>query len=266
MTRRTGLLRLAGWATGITGALVVLAASGHGPLSPPPLGSPGRWQAWFDQRQPAIAAFAILRMAAVGACWYLAAMTMVGAVLRLVRADVLVAVADTLTVAPVRRLLAGSITLTLAGLGPTNMLAAAAQPAPTTSTSIATSTSTTTASATTTSTAPDSTTPVTITMRRLPPPGSKPDQPSVQASAEAADRWTVQPGDCFWTIADDLLQRPWGRAPTDAEIVPYWLRLIEANRSELADPGNPHLIFPGQVFTVPPLPPDLAAGGSLSGA
>ena len=62
-------------------------------------------------------------------------------------------------------------------------------------------------------------------------------------------------GDCFWTIADDLLHRAWGRAPTDAEIVPYWLRLIEANRAELADPGNADLIFPGQVFAVPTPPP-----------
>jgi nucleoid-associated protein YgaU len=72
------------------------------------------------------------------------------------------------------------------------------------------------------------------------------------AAIGVTDRWTVQPGECFWTIAEDVLQRAWGRAPTDAEIVPYWQRLIEANRSELADPANPHLIFPDQVFRVPP--------------
>ena len=245
MTRPARLLRLTAWTVGIAVVLFALATSGQGALSPPPLGSPSRWQAWFEQREPASAAFAVLRMAAVGACWYLAATTVVGAVLRLLRADVLVAVADAFTVAPVRRLLAGSLTLTLAGIGPTATLAAA-QPAPST-TSVATSTS---------ASVPAASTPDTITMRRIPPPDAEPDAPVADPPAvQSADRWTVQPGDCFWTIADDVLQRAWGRAPTDAEIVPYWQRLIEANRSELGDPANPHLIFPDQVFTVPPVPP-----------
>ncbi len=87
-------------------------------------------------------------------------------------------------------------------------------------------------------------------MVRLPPSDSPPP-PAQRADVDVSDRWTVQPGDCFWTIADDVLHRSWGRAPTDAEIVPYWLRLVEANRAELADPGNADLIFPGQVFAVP---------------
>jgi hypothetical protein len=237
VTPTARLLRLAAWAVGVALALVALGATGQGSLAPPPLGSPGRWQAWFDQRDPTTAAFALLRLAAVGACWYLAAVTVVGAVLRLIRADVLVAVADRFTVAPVRRLLAGSVTLTLVGLGPTGMVVAVAQPASTSS-----STSTVAASSDT------------VTMRRLPPPDAAPPA-GIAPPAEAAtsDRWTVQPGDCFWTIADDVLQRKWGRAPSDAEIVPYWLRLIEANEGQLADPANPDLIFPGQVFTVPPV-------------
>jgi hypothetical protein len=243
-------VRLAVWIGGIGLVLLALAASGQGALSSPPLGDPGRWQAWFEQREPAEAAFAILRLAAVGGCWYLATTTVVGALLRLFRADVLVAVVDRVTVAPVRHLLAGSLTLTLVGLGPTGVLAAAAQPVPTT-TSTSTSTSTNVAPTTTT------TTPATITMRRLPSPGPEPSPPAPPTPTEiqVADSYTVVPGDCFWTIADDLLDHAWGRAPSDAEIVPYWLRLIEANRAELADPGNADLIYPGQVFAVPTLPP-----------
>jgi len=243
VTRPARLLRLTAWIVGIGIVLFALATGGQGTLSPPPLGSPSRWQAWFEQREPASAAFAVLRMAAVGACWYIAATTVVGTVLRLVRADVLVAVADAFTVAPIRRLLAGSLTLTLAGIGPTATLAVA-QPAPAT-TSAATSTA-----------EPAAGTTDTITMRRLPPPGAEPDAPVADPpSVRSTERWTVESGDCFWTIADDLLQRAWGRAPTDAEIVPYWLSLIEANRTELADPGNPDLIFPDQVFSVPPVLP-----------
>jgi len=39
--------------------------------------------------------------------------------------------------------------------------------------------------------------------------------------------------------------------PTDAEVEPYWRRLIDLNRSRLVDPGNPDLIFPTQVFDLP---------------
>jgi hypothetical protein len=67
----------------------------------------------------------------------------------------------------------------------------------------------------------------------------------------APGEWRVAPGQCFWSIADDVLTSARGRAPSDAEIVPYWRRLIEANRAALVDPDNPDLIFPGQVFTIP---------------
>ena len=249
VTGTAPLLRLAAWAVGVGLCLVVLASSGHGALSPPPLGSPGNWQAWLEQREPGSAAFAILRMAAIAGCWYLAATTVVGTVLRLARADLLVAIADRVTVAPVRRLLAGSITLTLAGIGPTGMLAAAAQPAPST-TLVAPTPST---SVTTTIPTP-STPPATIVMRRLPPPAEA-DAPLASAdNARVEGHWTVEPGDCFWTIAEEVLQRAWGQDPTDAEIVPYWRQLIEANRADLPDPHNEDLIFPGQVFSVPQPP------------
>jgi len=239
VNRLAPALRLAAWAAALALALVALTITGHGALSPPPLGAPHRWLAWFEQREPASAAFALVRLAAVGGCWYLAAATVVGATLRLLRADVLVAVADRLTVAPVRRLLAGSMTVALAGIGPTGMVAVAAQPAPpTTSTSVATTTSV----------------PATITMQRLPPVGAEPDASPSPPPVASPGQWTVAPGECFWTIAADVLEKAWGRTPSDAEVVPYWQRLIEANRSELADPGNADLIFPSQVFTVPAPP------------
>jgi nucleoid-associated protein YgaU len=75
--------------------------------------------------------------------------------------------------------------------------------------------------------------------------------PEVAPATGSADRWTVRPGQCFWSIAESVLSERWGRSPTDAEIVPYWHRLIDANRHELAVRGDPDLIFPGQVFVVP---------------
>jgi nucleoid-associated protein YgaU len=72
-----------------------------------------------------------------------------------------------------------------------------------------------------------------------------------QVAAPAKDRWTVTSGECFWSIAEDVLASHLGRSPSDAEIVPYWQRLIEANRHELAQRDNADLIFPAQIFVVP---------------
>ncbi len=235
--------------------LAVLLGSGGGALSPPPLGSPGRWAAWLDRREPVPAAFALLRLAALAGIWYLAAVTCLGALLRALRAVRLVAVTDRFTVAPVRRLLAGTVTAGLVGLGPIG--AAAAQPAaPTTTTPTALSTSSTSSTSTAVPSSND-----TVVLRRLPPdapaPASKAAAPAAPAtpSERAPARWTVEPGDCFWTIAEQVLEQAWDRAPTDGEIVPYWRALIEANRQTLADKGNADLIFPGQVFDVPAPPP-----------
>jgi nucleoid-associated protein YgaU len=104
--------------------------------------------------------------------------------------------------------------------------------------------------------------PDTVTMHLLSPTEPAPATAALPASSAAAssaaptaaataDRWTVRPGECFWTIAESVLTQAGGRPPTDGEIVPYWQRLIAANRAELAHPENPDLIFPGQVFQVP---------------
>jgi nucleoid-associated protein YgaU len=139
-------------------------------------------------------------------------------------------------------MLAGSVSLGLAASG----VLAVAAPALRLPAAIAQT------STTTSTTLP----PATVTMHRLGPAEPVTVTPVPQVipllqPAPAADRWTVRPGECFWTIAEDVLAERLGRAPTDAEIVPYWRRLIEANRSELAHRDNPDLIFPAQVFVVP---------------
>ena len=102
-------------------------------------------------------------------------------------------------------------------------------------------------------------------MRLLPPeaasspePAPEPD-PSVAAEpapAPAVDtRWEVRPGDHLWSVAASVLERAWGAPATDDEVGPYWRRLVEANRSVLADPANADLVFPSQILTVPAPPP-----------
>ncbi len=63
---------------------------------------------------------------------------------------------------------------------------------------------------------------------------------------------TVERGDNLWTISEDRLQVDLRREATDAEIVPYWREVIDANQGRYVQPGNPNLILPGQVLVLPP--------------
>jgi len=89
----------------------------------------------------------------------------------------------------------------------------------------------------------------TVTLHRV---DSAPAVATTPAPPEAT--WTVARGDSFWSIAVNIISGAWDRAPTAAEVVPYWSRLVDANRSRLADPARPDLIFAGQVFVVLPPP------------
>lgn len=80
-----------------------------------------------------------------------------------------------------------------------------------------------------------------------------------------ADTVTVNKGDHFWSIAEDVLAQSWGRPATDAEVAPYWAELVAVNDGSLLPPEDPNLIYPGQEFVLPEVPrsPDVAV--DLSG-
>ncbi len=289
--RRRGLAFLG--ATLAVGVVAwVLHRSGQGQLAPPPLGRPDAWGAWAGEREPVVAALAILRLLALGAVWYLAVATVVGGALRLCGAGRLVAAVDRLTIPALRRVLVATTSVTLAaGFNPAAAAGQGAAPTATTATTTAVSggrppptltmrllgpeAATPSTSLAPTSLAPTSLPPTPLPPTPLPPagpaatvtPGPERSPPLAPPPAQAATAragaaqagaekvWTVRPGECFWSIADDVLAQAWGRAPSDAEIVPYWRSLIDANRHLLKDRSNPHLVFPGQVFAVPPPPP-----------
>lgn len=121
----------------------------------------------------------------------------------------------------------------------------------TTSPAVAPTTTTTTAPVTTTAMVPSTTT--TVPRRPRPPRGNVVDAPP-PAPATTGAEWTVQPGEHFWSIAEQVLTRSWSRPPSDVETDPYWRRLVDANRHRLADPDNADLLFVGQVLGVPPPP------------
>lgn len=70
--------------------------------------------------------------------------------------------------------------------------------------------------------------------RQEPPPGSV----------------IVVPGDNLWKLAEQRMEAVLGRRATDAEVAPYWVEMIEANRNRLRS-GDPDLIYPGEELVLP---------------
>jgi hypothetical protein len=76
----------------------------------------------------------------------------------------------------------------------------------------------------------------------------QPETSEVLAEVPEVDTYTVVPGDCLWKIA----QREYGDATK-------WPVIYEANREVIG--ANPNLIYPDQVFVIPPL-----EGGAVAAA
>ena len=233
-------------------------------LSPPPVGGPEQLAAWASERDPVAATFALLALVVAVAAAALLAMTVLGVVARLVRAGRLVSVLDLFTVPVVRRLLSSAIGVGLAG-------AAAAGPAAA-GVAVTAGTGPTHASVPVDRFLVDRLGVVRLGVDRLgvdrlvvaepdvtrevdgraPPTMERLDEP---AMAVAAAEVTLVPGDHLWATAAAALTSAWGRPPSDAEVAPYWDRLVAANRDRLPDPANPDLVLPGLTVVVPPVPP-----------
>ena len=79
-----------------------------------------------------------------------------------------------------------------------------------------------------------------------PAPARPPAKPRV-----ASGRAVVRAGDNLWGIARASLTRVSATTPTEPEVARYWFTVIAANRSTLRS-GDPSLIFPGEIVTLPP--------------
>jgi hypothetical protein len=77
---------------------------------------------------------------------------------------------------------------------------------------------------------------------------TSPDPEPVPDPVVAAARHTVVPGDNLWTIAAAHLR---AHGSLDG-VAPYWRQVIAANRATLRS-GDPNLIFPGEIVTLPPI-------------
>jgi hypothetical protein len=267
-------LRLAGWVAGLLVAGRVALSLGGGGLSVP-LTSPGDLRDWASDTGPDIMAVAILRLGLLAGIGYLLVATVLTTAAEIVHLRPLTALAERVTPGLVQRIAQGGggiglILGTAAGLlpvpdpEPTRPQTTIAAPGP----GVATMTRAADPAgagpqATMTPTAETGSATATMTRADAPPPGTGPPPPAatppmpatppVPAPAPAPApgsgpaTWVVEPGDSFWSIAEDVVgsgdERVAGR---------YWRALIDANRSRLVDPGNPDLLIAGQELVVPP--------------
>lgn len=243
---RVGAGRALGWTALVLGAVIVLRSAAGGDLAAPPLTSLDALGDWAGQRDSATMAIALVRFAAELAGWYLLGLSVLFGLADVLRWRGLSSLADALA-AP------GAARLVRSGLG-VGLLA------------------TTAAGAATPDGASTSARPTTAVMQPVQEdePGTawmvpEPDAPTTTDASEETDivapppaqpetppsTWTVSAGESLWSIAEDVLEATLGRAPTDDEIDPFWRSLIDGNRHRLADPEDPDLILPGQVFEVP---------------
>lgn len=82
---------------------------------------------------------------------------------------------------------------------------------------------------------------------------ARPGPPAPPASAgpagPAGTVWTVRPGDCLWSLAEDHL----GEAAPAALVDRTWRAVYRANRAAIG--GDPDLLRPGTRLTLPTAPP-----------
>lgn len=271
---------LLSWCLALLAGTALFHALGSGLLAAPPA-DPSAWGAWLAERDPLIATAALLRLAAVATSWYLIGVTAVGSLARLLRAARLLRFADALTLPAVRRLLQRSLGVAMAAAMATSVPAAGDAPPGSPPMVLAAVGAEDERGPQGSASTPDpGTAPPSVTLRGLPvptlgdpaspaTPAAGPGAPATEvplpwqlgvgSAAEdagtAAATHVVTSGESLWRIASAHLQASLARSPLDAEVVPYWRELIEANRDRLPDRDDPDLILPGQELLVPPVAP-----------
>lgn len=234
-------LRLAAWAAFLVLSLRLLHGETFGSLSIP-LSSPDEVTAWTERTSPVVMALAVVRLAALAAAWYLTAATILTAVAAVTRWRPLAAVAVRVSPEIVRRLVCRSAS---AGLAVGALLAVVpVSPRLAASPVVAEVASPNDDPATTATVGPSPT--ATMTRQPNPPLAREPDLSPGPATGE---RWVVEAGDSFWSIAEETLAADGPVSPSDVARVCD--RLIAANRDRLIDRDNPDLLVPGQELSIP---------------
>ncbi|MGQ0617836.1 MAG: LysM peptidoglycan-binding domain-containing protein [Acidimicrobiia bacterium] len=266
--------------------LVGLQAAGRGLLAPPDAWSVDGIRAWTSQRGGAAAAMAGLRLIAIGLGWYVLALTLAGAIASMTRCRPLALLAERAMPASLRRLLVGMAGASTASV---TLLTAPGATAAMAYTATAPGTPAAWSHGWATGPEPAGDAPAGLAvLRRLPideagtvpSEGDRPGPPATTAaigppavlrllpaaptdpvvgptpaapSDDDTERYVVEAGDSFWSIAVDHLGEVTATAPDEAAVARYWARLIDANRAILHDRSNPDLLFVGQALVLPPV-------------
>lgn len=273
-------LRLTAWVAVLILAGRLLLAAGS-PTMSIPVTSLDEMSRWTADTPPADMAVAVLRLATLAAVAYLLAVTALALVARVLHARRLAVLTARASPAIVRRIVSGGSGIGLAlgvvvGALPSSDLV----PTPDRTTVAAAPSPSAEATMTRLDGGRNAPPGGEATMTRLDPapppadptPGARPagfgtdpspatgdttpSAPTVptQPAQPAVDpsTWIVEPGDSFWSIAEEVMTPADGSRPDERDVVPYWRQLVEANRAQLVDPGNPDLLLPGQRLAVPP--------------
>lgn len=268
----TGRWRLLAWTVALALGLRGLHTLGAGTLDVP-VASVEDLSVWLDRTSPEVMAVALVRLGALVTGWYLAVCTLALALSRPFGRTGLAGAAIRVSPAIVRRVVSGGGGLGLAagallGAVPYPTIATALAAPPAAASPVEPTQSPGPATATMTRSAQEK---PTAAMIRLPaengapaPPapraaGPEPTpaaapvgpSPAEMAGAPPSPSWIVEAGDSFWSIAAELVSPSRDGAPSDRQVIGYWRRLVDANRTRLLDPDNPDLLVPGQELLLP---------------
>ena len=234
-------------------AIVALTAIGREPAFRVPL---TRFDDWLSVTPPADALVAGLRWVALLGAWWLLAGTLVYVGAAMTRVPAAVRAVRWAVLPPVRRVVDAAFVATVVGgavLAPATAGARVAGPPPTAlvrdgrGDDLASLPPATTVAPTPPTVPAAPTAPTAPTAAAVPPAAPSP------APGGAEVQVVVAPGDDLWALAAGRVAATRGMAPADvadAEVAPYWVAVCERNRATLAS-GDPNLIFPGEVVTLP---------------
>lgn len=230
---------------------------GGGILAAPPLTAGEGLARWLEVRDPIVVAMVAVRLAGLALGYHLALTTVLIGIGRVLRLPRLTSWADAMTLPMFRGLAGRAMGLALsASTLATGALPSAGAAPPAAVTAAPDGPLIERIALPTPGAQPDATGTATIsptdggaTVSPAAPAPATPLPSSSSTAAPAPGLHQVQPGDHLWGIAADALHTSLGRAPTDAEVDPFWREVIVAN-PQIADPD---LIFPGDLVVVPPV-------------
>ncbi len=268
--------RLAGTLTGLATAELVLARAGR--ALPPLTTNADVMSRTLAESEPLLVAISALRLVALAIGAGLLAITALGIAGRAAGAARLVSQLDRWTPPSLRRILDGALGVGLAASIGMSSLPAGADPTPAPATTLRrlpdaapppldANAQTTILrrlpdaaaglappagpAAAPTPPLPNPTVPTTTTVPATPTSRGDGPQPTVGPRAGIGREVVVGPGDSFWRLAERHQAQRLGRSPTDTEVAACWTQLVALNRHRLVVPGNPDLLFPGQIVHLP---------------